>query len=145
MAAYYDSSNEKKTIQQYRRVMATPCRKIGCAALVHSRYKGGYCEAHQSERTGWKRSKRSQHAGLTGRPWRRLRAEILHRDSYVCQPCHRQGKLTPATEVDHIVNLASGGDDSRDNLEAICTPCHKRKTFMESQKGSSNARYDYNL
>ena len=106
---------------------------------MHSRYKGGYCDKHQDERTGWKRSKRSQHAGLTGRPWRRLREEVLARDDYVCQECARQGRLTPANEVDHIVNIASGGTDSMANLEAICTPCHKIKTQNESKKARVSA------
>ena len=136
MAAYYDSSNEKKTIQQYRRVMATPCRKIGCAALVQSRYKGGYCEAHQSERTGWKRSQAAK--GNTtqrgyGHSWRKLRDHILHRDSFTCKECERNGRLTQAYAVDHIIPKAQGGTDSEQNLEAICYKCHKIKTQKESQ------------
>ena len=119
--------------------MATPCRKIGCPELVHSRYKGGYCDKHQDERTGWKRSKRNQKAGLTGRPWRRLRDEVMSRDDYVCQECARNGRLTPATEVDHIINIASGGTDNMTNLEAICSNCHKIKTQNESKKARVSA------
>ncbi len=41
----------------------------------------------------------------------------------------------PATEVDHIVNVESGGTDDDSNLEAICSPCHKAKTAREAQAG----------
>ena len=117
-------------------MMATPCRKIGCAALVHSRYKGGYCEAHQSERTGWKRHQ--QKLGNTtqrgyGHSWRKLRDHILHRDSFTCKECERNGRLTQAYAVDHIIPKAQGGTDSEQNLEAICYKCHKIKTQKESQ------------
>jgi 5-methylcytosine-specific restriction protein A len=70
--------------------------------------------------------------GRGGRPWRRLRDQVMARDKYLCQPCQREGRLTEATEVDHIVCKAKGGQDRHDNLEAICTPCHERKTLRDS-------------
>lgn len=69
---------------------------------------------------------------LTGRPWRRLREQVLQRDKYLCQPCLRTGRYTEATEVDHVLGLAKGGDDKPMNLQAICTPCHEGKTLVES-------------
>ena len=119
-------------------MMATPCRKIGCAALVHSRYKGGYCEAHQSERTGWKRSQAAK--GNTtqrgyGHSWRKLRVEVLERDGYLCVTCEANGFIEPATDVDHIVSKAHGGSDELDNLQSLCRACHKDKTRVESSNG----------
>lgn len=78
---------------------------------------------------------RQKSSGRGGRPWRRKRDRALRRDNYLCQPCMRAGRIQPASEVDHIVGLAFGGDDNDDNLEAICTPCHKAKTARESQAG----------
>lgn len=66
--------------------------------------------------------------GRGGRPWRRKRERVLDRDKHLCQCCRRAGRLTPATEVDHITPLAEGGTDDETNLESICTPCHRRKT-----------------
>jgi 5-methylcytosine-specific restriction protein A len=40
--------------------------------------------------------------------------------------------VTLADEVDHIVPMANGGTDDDQNLEAICTGCHKVKTQKES-------------
>jgi 5-methylcytosine-specific restriction protein A len=51
-----------------------------------------------------------------GRPWRRKRQTALERDEYLCQPCKRLGKVTQATEVDHIIGVAEGGKDEDDNL-----------------------------
>lgn len=38
-------------------------------------------------------------------------------------------------EVDHIVNLASGGVDDDDNLQALCARCHEEKTRREIVEG----------
>lgn len=70
--------------------------------------------------------------GRGGRQWRKLKDEILARDNYTCQCCGRVGgKL----ELDHIVNLARGGTDSKDNLQILCHDCHKTKTQNESKEG----------
>lgn len=110
-----------------------PCREPGCAALTDDR--SGYCEQHR--RSGWSRYQ----AGLTrhqrgyGAEWDKVRAVILKRDSYLCQPCIRAGIYTPATMVDHIVAKAHGGTDKPSNLESICTACHTAKTSRERLKG----------
>ena len=36
-----------------------------------------------------------------------------------------------ATEADHVVALSPGGTDSDFNMQAVCTPCHRRKTSKE--------------
>ena len=54
------------------------------------------------------------------------------RDHYLCQVCMSEDRLTPATEVDHIIPKARGGTDNPDNLQAICAECHKTKTARES-------------
>lgn len=72
---------------------------------------------------------------LTGRPWRRKREAVLSRDRYLCQQCERAGRVTVATEVDHIVSIAANGSDDDENLEAICAECHKAKTAREAAAG----------
>lgn len=68
-----------------------------------------------------------------GWEWKKLRDRIMVRDGWRCQPCARAGRLTSATEVDHILNKAVGGDDSESNLQAICRSCHREKTARESR------------
>ena len=77
-------------------------------------------------------STKSKQARGYGKQWDKVRAYALTRDNYLCQPCMKQGRLTPATAVDHIQNKASGGTDDMDNLQAICTDCHTRKTTWEA-------------
>ena len=67
-----------------------------------------------------------------GYAWKKLRKVILQRDAYLCQECYRRKKLTPATDVDHIVPKSLGGTDDEDNLQSLCKECHKFKSLMES-------------
>lgn len=71
-------------------------------------------------------------SGRGGRPWRRKRESILLRDKYTCQACRI---VTLDLEVDHIVNIARGGKDDDENLQALCVPCHKAKTAVEAAQG----------
>ena len=113
------------------RMPATPCRAIGCPNLVTSRLMRGYCDDHADQRHGWAKTQAIK--GNTtqrgyGYAWQKLRQTIFERDGYLCQVCKRAGRITPATEIDHIKNKASGGTDESDNLQAICKTCHKIKT-----------------
>lgn len=62
---------------------------------------------------------------LNGTAWRKLRAQVLA-DQPLCDHCQRQGRLTPALEVDHIDNNPSNNE--RSNLVGLCRPCHSTKT-----------------
>lgn len=67
-----------------------------------------------------------------GWQWQKVRERILARDCGLCCMCKAHGRLTLATEVDHIVNKAAGGSDHDSNLQSACKPCHKAKTAAES-------------
>lgn len=119
--------------------MATPCRHKNCSGLVHSRLSRGYCDKHahlrtQSNWTHYQKKGNTTERGY-GYAWRKRREKALKRDQYLCQVCKRQGYLTPATEVDHIINKAHGGTDDIDNLQSICRACHQSKTQSESRRG----------
>lgn len=70
-----------------------------------------------------------------GSLWGKIRKVAIARDSGLCQPCIRSGKVTQAKEVDHITPKCQGGTDDLDNLQAICVPCHKEKTAREANGG----------
>ncbi|WP_085947148.1 HNH endonuclease [Vreelandella titanicae] len=97
-------------------------------------HKHGYCDKHADQAVAWKKPAHKR-SGRGGRPWRRKRERILQRDKGLCQPCLRKGIYTPAEEVDHIDNKASGGTDEDDNLESTCKSCHKVKTQKEALRG----------
>jgi 5-methylcytosine-specific restriction protein A len=66
------------------------------------------------------------------RKWRVKRARILRRDKGLCVKCLQQDILTQATEVDHILNKASGGTEMDSNLMSLCKWHHSQKTHNES-------------
>ena len=57
---------------------------------------------------------------LSGRPWQRIRAYILHRDGYVCAKCGGGAVL----HVDHIVPVSEGGGNEPENLRVLCEGCN---------------------
>lgn len=65
------------------------------------------------------------------------------RDKGLCQPCRHAGRVSPATEVDHIVPKSQEGTDDQTNLQAICSPCHKVKTAMESRGDGASLRPEW--
>lgn len=62
-----------------------------------------------------------------GREWRRIRLLQLGEQPF-CEDCRDAGRVTAATEVDHVIPLARGGTHARDNRRSLCKPCHSRKT-----------------
>jgi 5-methylcytosine-specific restriction protein A len=64
-----------------------------------------------------------------GYAWQKLRLQVLSNQP-LCVECERQGIVTVAVDVDHIV--PHRGDSEllmdRDNLQPLCKRCHGRKT-----------------
>ncbi|MFA4294428.1 HNH endonuclease signature motif containing protein [Xanthomonas perforans] len=61
--------------------------------------------------------------------WRKLRAVHLAGEP-LCRSCAQGGRVTAATDVDHI-----DGDDSNNassNLQSLCHACHSSKTAKEN-------------
>lgn len=56
--------------------------------------------------------------------WEKLRRFVLQRDP-VCKLCDQR----LSTEVDHIER---GDDHNVDNLQGVCSPCHRDKTLREA-------------
>ena len=49
--------------------------------------------------------------------------------------CSAQGKVVPATQVDHITPIVEGGDwFDADNLQSLCLVCHSQKTRGDEGK-----------
>ncbi|MBB3142205.1 HNH endonuclease [Halomonas organivorans] len=114
---------------------ASPCRVRLCRNLTRERH--GYCEEHADHAKPWSHGRAGR--GRGGRPWRRLRDQVMTRDRHLCMPCLRKGQATPAADVDHIVPEAEGGPTAAHNLEAICSPCHKAKTQDEARRARERA------
>lgn len=78
--------------------------------------------------------------GRGGRPWRRLRDQIMERDGYLCQcsACKKRPVPLVAHEVDHIDNTRGPDgrlNDDPSNLQAMNKRCHEKKSQAEANRG----------
>jgi 5-methylcytosine-specific restriction enzyme A len=62
-----------------------------------------------------------------------MRSFILA-ENPLCVLCKAKGKASASVEVDHIIPLHKGGADDPSNMQAVCVPCHRAKTFKEFSK-----------
>lgn len=77
--------------------------------------------------------------------WRRLRAQALERDHYICQDClarkQRGERLRPrqASVVHHIQPVKERPDRMLDidNLVSLCDACHNKR---HPEKGAAEAK-----
>ena len=60
--------------------------------------------------------------------WKRFRLSILKRDYHLCQRCLKDGHVTPATIVHHIIEIREDFDKrlDKDNCESVCRDCHSK-------------------
>ena len=111
-----------------------PCTWTGCKRLVSGASR---CEEHR--RTADKQRGTSSERGY-GYAWQVARMGYL-RLHPLCVQCKREGRLEPATDVDHVV--PHRGDQvlfwDQDNWQSLCHPCHSSKTASEDG-GFSNTR-----
>ena len=56
-----------------------------------------------------------------------IRALVL-RQQPLCAHCMARGIMAEATEVDHIIALCNGGEDTIGNMQSLCVECHLIKT-----------------
>ena len=106
--------------QPARRFCATP----GCGIVVAR----GHCQVHTLMRERLRPNIDVRQLYQTPR-WRYLRAEVLQ-DEPLCRVCRAEGRVEPATDVDHVVphrgDLPLFWD--RANLQPLCHACHSAKT-----------------
>jgi 5-methylcytosine-specific restriction protein A len=67
--------------------------------------------------------------------WAATRKRILVRDNWQCQHCGRVCSMPGEAQCDHKKPKAIGGDDSDENLQTLCLPCHSKKTRAEQMAG----------
>jgi 5-methylcytosine-specific restriction enzyme A len=75
---------------------------------------------------------------LTGRRLQTRRE--LHRDRNPwCVECLKDGQYVPWTELDHLIALTNGGEDTDENLQGLCSTCHDIKTRRDMGWKTSSA------
>lgn len=112
---------------------STICAHPGCQSKTDpgKRVCAKHAELEPKHRWGDDRYRGSRQQRGYGRKWERTRIRVLIRDYYLCQNCKRNGIASVATEVDHKTPKSQGGTDDDENLEGICTRCHRDKTARE--------------
>lgn len=102
-----------------------PCTAPGCGVLV--RDGTNRCSKHQ--RQAWAKAVTATKR-VTGRKLQAMRASLFRRQP-LCVECERIGKVVLATQRDHIVPLAEGGQDDDDNVQGLCQEHHDAKSLAE--------------
>ena len=110
------------------------CTHPGCSALV--RDGSGRCARHP--KPAWAKPVTATKR-ITGRRLQAMRADLFAREP-LCAECQRLGRVTLATQRDHIKPLAEGGADDDTNVQGLCEPCHEAKSLAESLRGRRRAR-----
>ena len=49
----------------------------------------------------------------------------------LCVICLKQGRLSHAVELDHIIALVNGGTNADSNFQCLCKACHQDKTARD--------------
>lgn len=108
------------------RATTAVCLKPGCPELRP-------CPVEGHERKPWETSTRSRKVA-SGWEQQRTNQRILRQHRFVCHVCGGFG----AMQVDHVIPLGEGGDDTDENKRPIhATPCHKQKTQAEAARARS--------
>src|SRR3954468_21802259 len=64
---------------------------------------------------------------IRGRALQRIRREHFQAEP-LCVACEAEGRVSLATELDHIVALCNGGAESPGNRQGLCADHHAAKT-----------------
>lgn len=112
------------------------CGYVGCATVSPPGKR--YCRQHQRERSRSVDAARGSAASRGyGHEWRvRIRPAALAREP-LCRECGAIGRVTAATEVDHIDGNSRNNDP--DNLRALCKSHHSQRTARDQSFGRGRA------
>lgn len=111
-----------------------PCSHPNCPELVNPGEV--YCKKHKTLSYREDRQKRGT-ASSRGYNYRwQVASRLYLKKNPLCVMCGKEGKVTPATVVDHII--PHRGDYSlfwdESNWQALCTYHHNRKSLLERRK-----------
>jgi len=108
-----------------------PCKKQGCFDLTND--PGGYCPQHKRElQRGQDKARGSSTQRGYDRRWRKARTRYL-KEHPLCAECVKEGWVTVATVVDHIIPAKGSANLFWDenNWQPLCKFHHDRKTARE--------------
>lgn len=71
--------------------------------------------------------KRVRESRTTGRKLQRRRLAVWTRTPH-CAACGQLTTFPSGFHLDHIVALGNGGEDTDENSQVLCIPCHRKKS-----------------
>lgn len=127
------------------------CKSPGCLGQTAEDSQGtGLCPRHASERQErraardvsarkqWQakldQDRGSAYARGYDKRWQRFRKDFLSRNP-LCAECARQGRVTAASVVDHIIPHRGDRETfwKSGNHQPLCVGCHTVKTLIEAK------------
>lgn len=116
----------------------TTCHQLGCdnAKVNHSYFCMEHGGARAINNTKERKALNNKYAS---KQWKQFRQ--IHLSKYpLCARCQSLGKITPASDVDHIYPHKMQLDKWMGNrFQSLCRPCHSIKTALEKR----GMAYDY--
>jgi 5-methylcytosine-specific restriction protein A len=101
------------------------CQSPGCPHLAYGSRFCEHCKPARNRERERQRLTRHQRGYSTA--WEKFRKLVLHR-----QPlCQWPGCTQLATDVDHIIPKAAGGQDTLENCQGLCHSHHSLKTVKQ--------------
>jgi 5-methylcytosine-specific restriction endonuclease McrA len=71
---------------------------------------------------------------IVGRHLTKIRERIIARDGAACTKCGFMPYNLSQLEVDHVVPLFMGGQESDENRACLCKRCHRKKSDLEEKE-----------
>lgn len=71
--------------------------------------------------------------------WRTLKRKAIAVFGNECARCGADGRQV-RLELDHVVPVAEGGEDTLENAQLLCDDCHKPKTQREAARGRARRK-----
>lgn len=127
-------TNKSKTWKRSKEMPGRPmrvCSYPGCASLTDA--KDGRCGQHL--RKAWEKRPGPAPQRVRGATLQARRA-ALFRSNPLCVLCLLRNRVQLATQRDHIVPLAEGGQDIESNTQGLCKECHDLKSQEEARRGA---------
>jgi 5-methylcytosine-specific restriction endonuclease McrA len=89
------------------------------------------------------RTKESQSGFYNSKAWKQLRARHIA-EHPICVECEKEGKIRPATVVDHRIPVDEDQTRSLDsvNLQSLCDYHHIRKTNADKARRNKEKRLE---
>jgi 5-methylcytosine-specific restriction endonuclease McrA len=107
---------------------------IACATCGKPIFNASRCPEH---RTAWKRRPTRNQGAYRG-AWPLLVKQILERDPQCI--LRYPGCEGRSVEVDHVIGVSEGGDNSPENVRGVCRRCHATRTGQQGARANARRR-----